>query len=260
MTRFQHRAPRVPAAASVESRTVTALTNVTMGIDLPSSGSRRRPGQLPVNHRQPRLTRRADPSDTGSSIRCRPALRCLPPISGFVVRFVAIRRTLDRNAGRAHRKLGPEIHCGQVALVAALTALLVLSACAAPDRYQAVLEGLNVPDGWELATTHVTGSGGDEDCAFFLPDCPRVARYYLGPARPADAYDEAQQMIAAADFNLDEEFTADCSGRVGEPACSLVASQGSDEIQVVVYNPGDDDGLGIAQPDRSTIRVTAQSK
>jgi hypothetical protein len=145
-------------------------------------------------------------------------------------------------------------------VLVALVILLAVGACAVPDHYVSVLDGLSIPPDWAFAETRVTGSGGNQDCAFFLPKCPHVSNYYYVDGVPSHAYDEAKQMIAGANFNLDEEFTADCSGRVGEPACSLVASQGSDEIQVVVYNPGDDDGLGIAQPNRSTIRVSAQKK
>jgi hypothetical protein len=141
----------------------------------------------------------------------------------------------------------------------ALLVVVLVGACAAPDHQNGVLDELQIPTGWELAATRTTGTGGDQDCAFFLPKCPHVARYYLTDMQAIDAYAAAKQMLAAAGFKVDEEFDPDCAGNAA--ACVVVASRDSDTIQVSVYGPGEDpDGLGMAQQDRSMIRVTAEAK
>jgi hypothetical protein len=143
-------------------------------------------------------------------------------------------------------------------LLVALVILLAVGACAVPDHYVSVLEGLSIPSAWAFAETRVTGSGGNQDCAFFLPKCPHVSNYYYVDGVPSHAYAEAKDMLARAGFNLDEEFHPDCDGG-GGGACTAVSSKGSDDIQVVAFEPGDRTD-GLAEPDRSLVRVTAEAK
>ena len=149
-------------------------------------------------------------------------------------------------------------------LLAMLVAVLVV-ACSGPNaaHYEAVLDELSIPAGWELVHTTVRAPGGEIDCAPILTSyCPSVARYYLVDAGAAiDAYRKAKQLLIDAGSEIQDEFLPTCDTSTSGAACTVVAALDSDIVEVAVHNPGDDtDGLGIAQKGRSIVRVTARGK
>jgi hypothetical protein len=69
----------------------------------------------------------------------------------------------------------------------------------------------------------------------------------------------AKEMLLAAGLHLDEELGPDCDDPPSSAACVLVGSRDSNLLRIHLYNPGDDfDGIGVSEPDRSLIRVTAE--
>lgn len=142
-------------------------------------------------------------------------------------------------------------------------AALVFGCGGGPDaaHYEAVLDELEVPAAWELVHTQMRAPGTEDDCSTLFPSCPSVARFYLVDGEPIDAYPVAKQVVLDAGFELDEEIGPDCNLPPGGAACVFYAVRGKDFIRVSILNPGDDlDGLGIAEPDRTTVRMTAESE
>jgi len=144
----------------------------------------------------------------------------------------------------------------------ALVAVLAV-ACGGPDpaRFEAVLDQLAIPAGWELVHTEVATPDTEDGCSTLFPSCPRVVRYYLVDGEPIDALPEAKETVTAAGFQIEEELGPQCDIPPSSAACVLVAVRDSDLLQVDLYNPGEDtEGLGLADEGRTLIRLTAQPK
>jgi hypothetical protein len=154
-------------------------------------------------------------------------------------------------------------------LLAIVITILVV-ACSGPDaaHYEAVLDGLHLPAGWELVHTTIMRSGGpdtridpsrsQDDIACDIGHCPSVARYYLVEGKPADAYPEARQSAIDAGFEIGRETGPKCDLPPGGDACDLNATKGSDELLITLYKPGDgSDGVGVADAGKFVIRIIA---
>ena len=140
-----------------------------------------------------------------------------------------------------------------------MAAFVVVGCGPPPAHYAAVLDEIALPSSWELAKTEVRAPDGDVDCDPIVnAGCPAVVRYYLVDPVPLVAYAAARAAVTEAGFGLEREFDAEaCDAPPSAPACAFFAARGDDRIIVNVYRSGDDDGTGVAQPDRSTVRVTA---
>jgi hypothetical protein len=138
--------------------------------------------------------------------------------------------------------------------------VVAIAGCGGPDasHYQAVLDELAVPAGWELAHEAVKAPGGSDPCASLLPECPSVTRYYLVPGSPVDAYPGAKRMVTDAGFKIDLDTGPACDAPPGSSACALAGARDDDLIRVSIYKPGSDiQGLATKPPDRTIVLVTA---
>ena len=142
-----------------------------------------------------------------------------------------------------------------------VVAAILLVACGGPDagHYSAILDETVVPEGWTKAATVIHGPGGDVECQPTpISECPYAVRFYTTPAGPIEAYAAARSMVADAGFALEREFDVACDGQ--SPACALTAIRDADRLSVSVFQPGQDDGTGVALPDQVTVRLTATDK
>lgn len=146
-------------------------------------------------------------------------------------------------------------------ILAVALALLVM-ACAGgpgPSHYAAVLDELAIPSDWELAKTEVRGPDGDVRCDPLVnAGCPAVVRYYLVDATPIEVFAAAKEAAMGAGFEVQEEFDPACNAPPSVPACRFIAARDADHIVVNVYGPGKDDGTGVGQANRVTVRMTAE--
>lgn len=141
----------------------------------------------------------------------------------------------------------------------------ILSGCApVPDvaRFQATLDALVVPDGWELALSRIVTPATQPNCGGLFGDCPRAYRYYLADGTGGDVYAAARAMTIGAGFTLDQEIRPSCDAEPARtPACSFTASRDSELLQVSIFNPGEDpDNVGVAASDGMRVRVIAKPK
>lgn len=146
----------------------------------------------------------------------------------------------------------------------AVVAVLVFG-CVAPGpdvaHYKAVLDELAIPADWELVHTTLMTPDTEPGCSTFMGDCPSVTRYYLVDGEPKGAYAVAKQVALDTGFEIDQEIAPDCHLPPSGAACVFNAGRGSEMIRVNLYNPGEDlAGLGIAEPDRSLVLITAVGK
>jgi hypothetical protein len=135
-----------------------------------------------------------------------------------------------------------------------------LLGCGHPDaaHYAALLDGLQVPGGWELIRTITkSDSGGDIGCTqFATPDCPSVVRYYLAPADSAGPiYAQGKDILAAAGFAIDREFFPACDAPRSGPACAGFSKRDGDFADVAVFRPGEDAGSIVAAHEGAAIVV-----
>jgi hypothetical protein len=144
-------------------------------------------------------------------------------------------------------------------LAAVVLAVLVVG-CGRPDlsHYQAVLDELVVPAGWEQAREAIKAPDGPDPCASLLPECPSVTRYYLVLGTAVDAYPSVKQMVTDAGFGLDLDTGPACDLPPGSNACALAGTRGDDKIRVTIYKPGSDvTELGTTPADRTIVVVGA---
>ena len=146
-------------------------------------------------------------------------------------------------------------------LILAVAAVVLVGACTGPGpaHYAAVLDELTIPSGWELAKTQVRAKDGDQHCDPLVnAGCPGVIRYYLVEGLPVDVYKPARNAVIDAGFAIDREFDPEaCDAPPSAPACGFFASRDGDRIEINLYNPGHDDGIGVGASNRSMVRVTA---
>lgn len=142
-----------------------------------------------------------------------------------------------------------------------LASAFLVAACTGPGaaHYVAVLDELTIPSGWELAKTQVRGPDGDQHCDPLVnAGCPAVVRYYLVDGLPVDVSKAARAAVIETGFAIDREFDSGaCDAPPSAPACAFFASRSDDRIVVNIYNPGHDDGTGVGEANRSTVRITA---
>jgi hypothetical protein len=117
-----------------------------------------------------------------------------------------------------------------------------------------VLDSIKFPVGWQLV--HTASKDGISECTI-APQCPYVARWYLVAGQPIDALASVKEATTAAGFTVDQVIDPNCDSR-GGAACSVVAGKGKDAVLFDLQHPGDDmDGLGLAQPGKTLVRVTS---
>lgn len=147
-------------------------------------------------------------------------------------------------------------------LAIALTVALTGCAFANVARYQAILDDLAAPDGWELVLTKVVTRDTKPNCGSLFGDCPRALRYYLASGAGADIYAAAKAMVTNTGFEIDQETRPTCDAVPPRtPACGIIASRDSDLLQVNIYNAGEDpDDVGVAATDRMQVRLISKSK
>lgn len=144
----------------------------------------------------------------------------------------------------------------------ALAACLVAcgSGAAGAQQFEAVLDELEPPETWELAHTEVLAEDAVRGCIRLAnPNCPSVTRYYLVAPLPADAYQEALELTTSAGFAIEAETRPACDAPPTGPVCGFVASRDDAQVAVSILRRGvDAANLGIAEPDRSIVLVTAR--
>jgi hypothetical protein len=137
--------------------------------------------------------------------------------------------------------------------VAVVLLAATATGCADVQPYVAALDALPLPSSFEAVKT-VTEVGIDI-CA----TCRQAHRYYVASGELTDLLDVLKQAIAQAGYT---------SLQVGAPTCDLNDNTGlactvgakKDGIHLLanVYRSGSDvDSLGLSQPGKSTIRITA---
>lgn len=136
-----------------------------------------------------------------------------------------------------------------------LVLLLLLVATCGPNasHYRSVLDGLHIPSGWDLV--HST-SAEKLDCP--LAECPYAARYYRANGSQTDNSEEVKQIFTEGGFQIDTSF-GECGFR-GVEDCIVSGAKGSDKMDIVLFYPGSDEGLGIAEEGHIIIRITAYGK
>lgn len=143
----------------------------------------------------------------------------------------------------------------------ALASALVLAGCYAgpgPEHYVAIVEGLDVPVGWQLAKSNVFGPNEDDPCEPFTSlTCPGAGRFFIVDGDAVKAYAQAKDVVSAAGFAITEEFTRACTGAQGGSACSFFASHDGDQLTVSVFHSGADVGLGEDVVSGAVVVVTA---
>lgn|GEM_PF-3367257 len=144
------------------------------------------------------------------------------------------------------------------ALLPVLAVAILVAGCGAgASHYAAVLDSIQFPAGWQLV--HTASKDGITECTI-APNCPYVARWYLVAGQPIDALAPAKQAVTTAGFTIDSVLGSKCEFPSG-PACSFDAHKDHDALQIVLESPGDDeDGLGLAQPGKTLIRVMSYGK
>jgi hypothetical protein len=147
-------------------------------------------------------------------------------------------------------------------LAFALTA--IVGGCAVPDvaPYQAILDELPAPDGWELGLSKAITPHTEPNCGGLFGDCPRAFRYYIARGTGADIYAAAKSMVTGSGFEVDQEIRPSCNADPPRtPACGLTASRDSAFLQVSIFNPGEDpDDVGISANDAFQVRLIAKPK
>ena len=137
---------------------------------------------------------------------------------------------------------------------------VALVACSGPGaaHYVGLIDELGLPEEWEAARTVIYAPDGDVRCEPSLfTDCPYAVRYYLADGAPADVYAGVLAAVRADGFESRQEFDPSCD-HAGELPCGFSSVRADDRINVAIYQPGQDDGVGVARPDLVTVRVTAQ--
>ncbi len=145
-------------------------------------------------------------------------------------------------------------------LVAMLTSALLVGACySGPDaaHYTAILDELHVPAGWQLAKSDVYSPDEADPCSpSFSKTCPGASRSFLVDGDATKAYAQAKDVISAAGFAVDEEFTPDCTGPPSGSACNFFASRNGDQLSVSVFHSAADVGLEDGVPG-AVVAITA---
>jgi hypothetical protein len=125
------------------------------------------------------------------------------------------------------------------------------------SHYEAVLNELAIPKAWVLV--HQTLADPSTGCTFFLSGCPRVIRYYRSIESASEAYDAGRRVVLAAGFEITQAYPSPCPG-TSFYQCTAVATRGSDQVQIVSKIPGSDDGVILAEPNSTLVRVIAEPK
>ena len=144
-----------------------------------------------------------------------------------------------------------------------LTVALLLWGCSGgpgAEQYAAILDGLAIPSTWELAKSEVRGPNGGVRCDPVVnAGCPAAVRYYVVTLAATEAYRTAKQVVVDAGYGIQREFDAErCDAPPSAPACGFFAAKDAVQIIANIYDKGKDDGSGVAQTDRVSVRITAQ--
>ena len=149
-------------------------------------------------------------------------------------------------------------------LLAAATMLAGCYTGPGAEHYAAIIDSLDVPDGWQIAETEIRGPGQPErgSCdPMYNTGCPGVTRSFLVDTGVAEAYEEAIDAFAMNGFVATETSTQGCSaGSSNGPPCTFYAARGSDEVSVRVYAPGEWEGLwNLGLDDQGMVVVVVQA-
>lgn len=150
---------------------------------------------------------------------------------------------------------------GSLALAIVLSYGLLLGACAGPvDPYRAAVDELPLPSAWHATKTIARGEGGETGCVQLAnPMCPSVTRYYSVPGELPDLYQQARAAVVQSGFADVQDVSPNCDLLTNGALCTIVARGDDVQIAVNLYPAGQDvDALGIALPERPTVRVIAE--
>ena len=108
--------------------------------------------------------------------------------------------------------------------------------CGGPGaaHYEAVIDGLALPDEWELARTVIYAPDGDVKCdPSPFTDCPYAIRYFVTAEAPAEAYQAALVAVRGAGLEVSQEFDPSCNPQSQVP-CGFAANRGADQMNVAI--------------------------
>jgi len=143
------------------------------------------------------------------------------------------------------------------AVAFALASMLALAGCyVGPDanHFVAVLDELDVPDGWEAAETELRGPGEETACDPMLSTtCPAAIRTYATPVDSVTAWDQVAEGLRNAGFEVTTEARSSCPS----DWCGLLASRGTDTIMVTVLPSISEAGISGAYREGAAVQINA---
>ena len=147
-------------------------------------------------------------------------------------------------------------------LVGGLFAVLILAPGPSAAQMEAVANDLDVPADWQLAHTTIRAPGTLGGCIRLMDQrCPSVTRYYFAGGPAIDVYGDAKAMLAAAGFEVGQEYGPACDLPPSGEACGFYATAERAIIDISVHNPGSGtggDGVVTPDPARATVRLVVR--
>lgn len=143
-----------------------------------------------------------------------------------------------------------------------VAAVVVFTGCySGPDAsyFVAILDELEVPEGWQAAKDQVRGPDQQDRCDPVITKtmCPGASRSFVISANPSEAYAQAKSVVDAAGFTVTEEFGPACDRTEG-PACQFFATRDDVRIRTSVFRSPAEAGLNIVGHGGSAVVVTAE--
>jgi hypothetical protein len=129
------------------------------------------------------------------------------------------------------------------------------------DHFVALVDGLDVPDGWKVAKTTVRGPDQPDDCHPGLStECPAAIRFFMAGGDLESAYGQAKDAVVAAGLAISDEDTFGCSSGSGTgPPCGFFAKRGTDHLYVGVYASPREAGLEEGESGEGVVVVVRAS-
>jgi hypothetical protein len=131
------------------------------------------------------------------------------------------------------------------AMSGVLVALVLLSGCASPAPYEAVLDEIDLPDTWERDEREVVSPRDGSCTPISGPACPQVTDRYETADQPAAALAQAREAIA--DLGLDEQrLIDDCDDAQGAGTnCTVTGDDGEVLVQALISETGSGSGVEL---------------
>jgi hypothetical protein len=131
------------------------------------------------------------------------------------------------------------------ATLGALVAVVLLSGCASPAPYEALLDEIDLPDTWEWSEREVVSARDGSCTPISGPACPQVTDRYETSDQPAVALGQAREAIA--DLGLEEQrLIDDCDDAQGAGTnCTVTGDDGEVLVQVLISETASGSGVEL---------------